>query len=962
MKPTQAELDFHRAFDRMTDAFVSLDADWRYTHVNAKAGQLLGRRPEDLIGKHIWTEFPEGISQPFYLAYQEAMAEQRPITLEEYYPPYDRWFENRIFPSPDGLTIYFHDITERKQAEQALRDSQRMLDEAQHVAQMGSWEWNVASNRVSWSRELFRIYGLRPVEAVSFEEFLQQCHPEDRPRTQAVVEACLRTRQPFYHEERILHPDGGIRTLASRGEVLLDNHDQVSRMIGACQDVTERKRREQMDAGQREILAGIAAQAPLRENLKRIALLHEQVNPGALCSLLLVDDDGLRLRHGAAPSLPDAFNQWVDGQEIGDCHGSCGTAAWRRERVVVSDIASDPAWAGYRAVALAHGLRACWSTPVMGNAGQVLGTFAVYFREVREPRPEELANIEAMLTTTAIAIECDRQIARLRERDCFFDLSMDIYCIFDPASQRIVQANRMFSQVTGFTESELTGRHYLEFVHPDDRDTATDAVAVLRAEGSRVDQIEYRFLCKDGSYRCLSWQSVVVPDGLAYAVARDVTEARRVEAELVHSSSHDALTGLAEYPALEKTLAALLASAEESVWVLFVGLDRFQVVNESMGHVVGDAVLKRVAERLREATGDADRIARFAGDEFVVIGSDLGEDDAVKLAERLRRAVARPIDGGDYRLLLTASVGISQSPDHGTSPQELLRRAEAAMTRAKRQGRDSTCVFSVEQMQDIQDRLLLGSHLRGAIAAGELELHYQPLHQSDGRALTGFEALLRWHSTSLGQVPPGRFIPVAEALGLMPEIGDWVLNEACRQARAWLDRGHRGFDISVNISAQQLQRPGLVEQIRAALQRHDLPAHVLSIELTESSLMENVARVRHTLLELKALGTTVALDDFGTGYSSLAYLKQFPIDKLKIDQSFVRGLPDDADDSAIARTIVVMAHQLRMVVSAEGVETAEQARFLSGIGCDELQGYHLGRPVPALAAESFFPRIAAGAP
>jgi EAL domain-containing protein (putative c-di-GMP-specific phosphodiesterase class I) len=251
---------------------------------------------------------------------------------------------------------------------------------------------------------------------------------------------------------------------------------------------------------------------------------------------------------------------------------------------------------------------------------------------------------------------------------------------------------------------------------------------------------------------------------------------------------------------------------------------------------------------------------------------------------------------------------------------------------------------------------VLGRALRGAAQRGEMALHYQPHYRAVDRVLTGFEALLRWDSPHLGRVPPNRFIPIAEALGLMPEIGEWVVHEACRQARAWLDAGHSGFNIAVNVSALQLQRPGLVAQVRAALAQHALPPQVLGIELTESSLMEHIDRLRDTLTELQAMGLRLSLDDFGTGYSSLAYLRQFPLHTLKIDRSFVQGLPDDPHDAAIARTIVAMAHQLRLVVSAEGVETAAQASFLADIGCDLLQGYHLGRPLPPAEAEACFAR------
>jgi diguanylate cyclase (GGDEF)-like protein/PAS domain S-box-containing protein len=598
---------------------------------------------------------------------------------------------------------------------------------------------------------------------------------------------------------------------------------------------------------------------------------------------------------------------------------------------------------------------------VLGRDGQVLGTFAVYFHETREPRPEELDSIDRMLAITAIAIESARLIARLRERDAFFDISEEIYCIFDPRTQHIVQANPKFCRVTGFSEAELCGQHYSYFIHPDELAGAAQAVEILSETGARINQFSYRFLCKNGGYRWLQWESATDPDGLSYSVARDITEQRKIEAELAYTTSHDALTGLPLYDELEKELAAHLREAKQPVWVWYVGLDRFQAVNESMGHEIGDAALQRVAERLQQALGSEARIARFAGDEFVVIGTGLDQAGALAWAARMRAAVAQPIEENNYRLLLTASVGISHSPDHGLSAQELLRRAEAAMTRAKRQGRDSVCEFLVEEMQDIEDRLQLGGYLRGAIGRGELSLHYQPLKRSDDGSLASFEALLRWRNEHLGDVSPSRFVPVAETLGLMPDLGAWVLDEACRQARVWLDRDHVGCNIAVNISAQQLQRPGLVAQIDAALRKHGVPAQALSIELTESSLMENVDRIQETLLRLKVLGVAIALDDFGTGYSSLAYLKQFPIDKLKIDQRFVRGLPDDADDAAIARTIVAMAHQLRMVVAAEGVETHEQAVFLNGIGCDQLQGYHLGRPLPADAAEGFFPGGSRGA-
>lgn len=826
MKRPQDELEFQQAYNRISDAYIALDASWHYTHVNPKAGQLLGREPADLIGKHVWTEFPTPVDDPFRAAYEHAMAEQRALTVEAYNPQRGRWFENRIYPSPEGLTVSFLDVTERRRA-------------------------------------------------------------------------------------------------------------------------------EILEAGQHRILAEIATQAPLSESLEKLAELHEALNPGALCSVLLLDKDRRHVLHGAGPSLPGAFNDAMHGQEIGDARGSCGTAMWRRERVVVADIARHPYWEGYREIALAHGLRACWSTPILGSREQVLGSFAVYYREPREPTAEEMRSIEKILSIAAIAIESDQLLAHSRERDYFFDMTQEIYCIFDTRTKQILQGNPMFSAVTGYASEELAGRHHLDFVHPDDAEIATSAADVLNAAGMRVSNVAYRFLCKDGSYRWLSWESIVGPEGLGFAVARDVTDQRETEAALAHADRHDGVTGLPKRSAFELELTSMLAGAPR-VWIFLVGLDRFHSINESMGHAIGDEVLKRQAERVQAVVGGAGRVARFAGDQFVVAMPGLDERAALAFAERLREAVADPVNTDDYRLVLTASIGISHSPDHGTAPQDLLRRAEAAMARVKHQGRDGVCLFSAQQMREIEERLLLGQSLRGAAQRGEMRLHYQPQRDARSGALLGFEALLRWDEPSRGAISPASFIPVAEALGLMPELGRWVVDAACRQARAWRDQGRGVSTINVNVSMQELQRDGLVAHVDEALRRHGVPPEALGIELTESSLMENVARAHETITRLKSLGIRLALDDFGTGYSSLAYLKQLPIDKLKIDQGFVRGLPDDGNDAAIARTIVAMGHQLGMVVAAEGVETEAQADFLRGIGCDELQGYLYGRPVPADEAEALF--------
>jgi diguanylate cyclase (GGDEF)-like protein/PAS domain S-box-containing protein len=949
-----SQMDFHQMFERIADVCMALDRDGRCVYLNAKACELLGRRAEAAIGHEVWDAFPQGDEPSFQRVCEQAMAEQRPARIEAFQPKLQRWFECCLSPAADGLTIYGIDITERKQIQLSLLRQQDIMVQAQQLAQTGCWEWDVASNQVTWSAELHRIYGVTQEQhGATFEAYLALLHPRDRSRVQGRIEQALSDHLPFEFEERIVRPDGAVRALLSRGNVDTDSSGRPLRMLGVCRDITERKRAEQFEMWQHDILTGIATQRPLKQSLELIARLHETLNPDALCSLLLLDDVGMHVLHGAGPSLPDAYNRSIDGLEIGDAHGSCGTAAWRGERVIVADIASHSYWENYRQLALTHGLRACWSTPVFASDQRLLGTFAVYYREPREPTPEELRGIDRILPITSIAIEGDKLVGRLRERNLFFELSMEIFCILDTRSERIVQFNPSFLRATGYSADELTKRSYREFLWPEDAADETGPIPGLSLAGERVREFVNRCAHKDGSVHWLEWMAFSAPDGLLYAVARDATERRRVEAELAYANSHDAVTGLPHHRAIEHALAAMLRDDEASVWVLMLGPDRFQVVNESVGHATGDDVLKRLARRLQATLGEQGQIARFAGDKFVVAVCGTGRLAVLELAERLRAAVATPIEGHDYRLLLTASVGISHSPDHGDVPKSLLRSAEAAMHQAKRSGRDRVSEFSVGQRRALEDRLVLGGHLRDAIRCGELELYYQPQHRASGHTLTGFEALLRWNSHKLGQVTPGQFLPVAEALGLMHEIGDWVLNTACKQIRAWLDLGHRDFYVAINISAQELQSPGLVDKVATTLRRYAVPPSMLDIEMTENSLMENVEWIRRALTGLKEIGTRLSLDDFGTGYSSLAYLKQFPIDKLKIDQSFVRGLPGDPDDAAIAKAIVTLGHQLHMTVTAEGVETPAQAAFLSELGCDELQGYHLGAALPFRQAEEF---------
>jgi len=434
----------------------------------------------------------------------------------------------------------------------------------------------------------------------------------------------------------------------------------------------------------------------------------------------------------------------------------------------------------------------------------------------------------------------------------------------------------------------------------------------------------------------------------------EVAERRRAQDELAHRMTHDQITGLPRFVLIEEHLQSAIIDAAahgNRIVVLYVDLDRFHTINETRGRPVGDQVLRVVGERLTAMVHGRGWVAHVAGDEFAAVLLDTtGAKDQLELADAARLRIGKPIQHGEQRVYVTCSVGVSCYPDNGASAQELLREAEAAMLRAKREGRNAVSAFSNEHKQDLEDTRALGMRLRDAIRDNQFIVHYQPMISGQDWQILGFEALVRWQSPELGLLAPDRFIGVAEELGLIVEIGSFVIETACEQTRQWLDTGLSNFVISVNVSASQLHRPDFVEEIRAALQRWKIPPGYIEVELTESATTENVESVASAMRALKALGVRIALDDFGTGYSSLNYLRHFPADKLKIDQSFVRDITSDASSAGICRTIISLGHQLGMNVLAEGVENAAQVGYLLRNECDHFQGYYFSRPVAASKA------------
>lgn len=431
------------------------------------------------------------------------------------------------------------------------------------------------------------------------------------------------------------------------------------------------------------------------------------------------------------------------------------------------------------------------------------------------------------------------------------------------------------------------------------------------------------------------------------ALARSLTLANQ---ELTQLALHDTLTGLPNRSLLADRIELAIAKVAEQggcFALMFIDLDGFKPVNDAFGHHAGDLLLKAVATRLRGHLHSQDTLARIGGDEFVLLVELQDPSDAMNVAIKQVNLVSRPFRVAEHDLQLSASLGIVLYPGNGQDQHELLRNADAAMYHAKRVGKNGYSFFDASMNSNARQQLQLLQDLRLAVAAGQFRLHYQPKFDAKRCQPVGAEALLRWEHPQHGLLAPDRFIGLAEKTGLIIPIGDWVLDEACRQMRLWLDEGIEGWRIAVNLSAIQFCHAGLLDSVARALERHALPANCLTLEITETTAMSDVEVSLTVLQQLSDMGVDLSIDDFGTGYSSLMYLKRLPANELKIDRGFVRELEDEGEDAAIVSAIVALGRALGLRIVAEGVETSSQQAFLTRLGCDSLQGYLLGRPVPA---------------
>ncbi len=604
----------------------------------------------------------------------------------------------------------------------------------------------------------------------------------------------------------------------------------------------------------------------------------------------------------------------------------------------------------------------CCSRPVILLTGQAGHNVDVEATTAGFADFLEKSQITAALLERAIRYSLARSqtLEALRESEAYFRATFDQAAVgiaHNSIHGDWLQVNQRLCDIVGYSSEELLKLNFQDITHPDDIEIGRAAMHSLLSGASRSHSCEKRYIRKDGSMIWVNRTASLVLDDLQkpkyfVAVVEDITERKRLQAQLEHGALHDTLTGLPNQALFMKRLEHAVEQTRRNhkylYAVLFLDLDRFKLINDSLGHIVGDQLLVQLARRLEQCVRPSDIVARFGGDEFTILLDKLNHlDEAMHAADRIRKDLTLPFAVSGHEVFTNASVGIALSNAGYERAEDVLRDSDIAMYRAKARGKARHEVFNPGMHANSVELWKLDTDLRRAVEREEFVVYYQPIVSLSTGKITSVEALLRWQHPQRGLVMPENFIPLAEETGAIALIGEWVLRRACRQSKIWHDAGYT-FRMAVNFSGHQFQSHNLPKLIMEVLGETGLSPQSFEMEITETVAMQNIDLGIPVLSELSNMDINISIDDFGTGYSSLGYLKRFPVNTLKIDQSFIRGMTSDSVDTAIPKAIITMAHGLKLKVIAEGVETREQLAFLNEYCCDSIQGYLFSRPLSAL--------------
>jgi diguanylate cyclase (GGDEF)-like protein/PAS domain S-box-containing protein len=821
----------------------------------------------------------------------------------------------------------------RSHGADAFRARER-LELAMQSSRASLWEWDIERGTMYFDQGWTEMLGFDAGEKVTTVQQLEgMIHQDDLHALVIAQIACMKGDTADYaHEFRVRNKSGEWVWVLNRGRVVERGAGgRALGMAGIVMDVTERRN----------------AESRMRQSQERFSRMF-QATPAA--TTITRSEDGTFLE--ANEAALQLFGRERE-QVIGQSALSLGLWPDPRDRVrLVSALEKE------------HGvnLQPVTIRRPTGELRHILVSAAWIELDAQRQMLMSAVDITENRRAEELLRQSEERFAKI------FQASPDAIVISRLADGTYLEVNQSWLDLFGYAREELIGRSSLDlgvWADPADRGRFVEQIR----ERAALRDFETRFRKKSGAIiDALISAEVIDIAGESHIIVPilDITDRKRAEERIQQLATRDPLTGLPNRLLLDDRLALSISSAQRQggyVALLFIDLDRFKVINDSLGHAIGDAFLKAVAERLSGVVRRGDTLARLGGDEFVVLLENIHamEDAAGQVARKILGAMTEPFAVDGHTLSCSCSVGISVFPSDTTDPQMLMRDADTAMYHAKEAGRGSYRYFSQEMNARMQDRLQLEIGLREAVAGGQFELAYQPKVSISSGAITGFEALLRWRHPAWGLVPPERFIEVAEETGLVVDIGRWVMGEACRQLREWRDRGLPLHPVAVNLSVRQFN-PGLVEEIGSSLAACGADPGLIELEITESLFMQDPAKLDSIFAGLARLGIRVTIDDFGTGYSSLGYIRKFAVDGLKIDRSFVSDVASVSQNVAIVRAVITMCRGLGIRVIAEGVETREQLEVLEKLDCDEYQGYLFSRPVSAGEIEQTYLKTALSSP
>ncbi|WP_261844722.1 bifunctional diguanylate cyclase/phosphodiesterase [Aliamphritea ceti] len=828
------------------------------------------------------------------------------------------------------------EVSRRRRTEIALRESEQSLLQSQRIAAIGSWQLSVTDRVMSCSDEMHQILGVAP-EALDncYKQFLDTIHEDDRLRVENYFYTTVQYQNDLDCQFRIMGADGGIRYVKCQGKVSAET------VHGTLQDITDRHLSDLFFQGFARQVTGnhgtdyfIALAGLLAETFNVAYVMVGVINqsdPGRVDSLCLI---------AKGKVVKDFYYQMADTpcQKVLENH-VCFYARELRLRfpdvAVLQQMEAD-SYAGI---------------PMFNSEGKCNGLIVMLDQK---PMLHEQATLSILQVAASRAsselqeLEAERQ---LKLTSLVFENTQEGIIIADAAGC-IIRVNRAFSEMSGFTEADVLERRP-EFLYSrahHDHHFVFHLRQVLNKKGRWQGELWNQR--KDGSVfpALQSIERISDSGGKVQhyiSVFTDITEKKADEEKIQYLAHFDAITGLPNRVLFNDRLHKAIQRArrfKRQVGLMFLDLDRFKYINDTLGHPVGDMLLERVGMRLQKSIRQLDTVARLGGDEFVVIVEDLDKVDTLNLlAEKIMQTLSQPVQLESHRVSVHSSIGMSLFPMHGDNAEQLVKHADMAMYHAKESGRNQAVLYVPELSVRTYESYSLERSLRHAIDTTQLRLHYQPqVRLSDGRLAT-VEALVRWQKDDGYLVEPDQFIPQAEENGLIIPLGKWVLQQACRQMKCWLDQG-LNIRVAVNISGLQIINGNWLGTVKEVLEETGLPACNLELEITESYVIQHIDQVAEVLAKLRALGIRISIDDFGTGYSSLSYLKLLPVDALKIDRSFLQDVPNSHSDGKIIAAIIAMAAQLGLDVVAEGVENAAQLSFLSQRDCDLVQGYLIASP------------------